>query len=487
MKIRKKSFDTALNAVSHLVKMEYLPQNQELNDIHQRLMKGRSAFEQAATKTMDAVIRMSAMDLTLETNAAAIEQINASMGTAIDSIGGSAASTARIASEVSKAHENLTTTIIEVSDESGRIMEDIRSCENELTSVTELSGAAIATAQEMKADIGGLIETIRHMTEVIAAISSISAQTNLLALNASIEAARAGEAGRGFSVVAEEIRSLAEETKSLTGRMGTFAAAIQEASSKSSDSVDTTVAELEHINDNIQNVWKITGQNRKGVDHIADSVSSLAAVSEEISSSMHELDNQMQNINGECLDLRGSMDLLAVSSNAIAELAAPSKVIEKHLEESTQMMGAMVQDAFYMLDNKVLLNCLNSAVEAHRNWLGTLAQMAQTGTPKVLQTDCTKCGLGHFYYAFKPVHPQLVDIWKGLEAKHKTFHSYGTEMIRTIQSGNHGELEQIYKKAETCSKDLNADFQSIIRIIESLSKDGVRVFERGTTPQNEKV
>ena len=197
---------------------------------------------------------------------------------------------------------------------------------------------------------------------------------------------------------------------------------------------------------------------------------------------MHELDNQMQNINGECLDLRGSMDLLAASSNAIAELAAPSKVIEKHLEESTQMMGAMVQDAFYMLDNKVLLNCLNSAVEAHRNWLSTLAEMAQTGTLKVLQTDCTKCGLGHFYYAFKPVHPQLVDIWNGLEAKHKTFHSYGTEMIRAIQSGNHKELEQIYKKAETCSKDLNADFLSIIRIIESLSKDGVRVFERGTTP-----
>lgn len=484
MKIRKKSFDTALNAVSHLVKMEYLPQNQELNDIHQRLMKGRSAFEQAATKTMDAVIRMSAMDLTLETNAAAIEQINASMGTAIDSIGGSAASTARIASEVSKAHENLTTTIIEVSDESGRIMEDIRSCENELTSVTELSGAAIATAQEMKADIGGLIETIRHMTEVIAAISSISAQTNLLALNASIEAARAGEAGRGFSVVAEEIRSLAEETKSLTGRMGTFAAAIQEASSKSSDSVDTTVAELEHINDNIQNVWKITGQNRKGVDHIADSVSSLAAVSEEISSSMHELDNQMKHINEECQDLRGSMDSLAASSRSIAELAAPSKMIEKHLEESTQIMGAMVQDAFYMLDNKVLLNCLNSAVDAHRNWLDTLGEMARTGTLKVLQTDCTKCGLGHFYYAFQPVHPQITKIWNGLEAKHKTFHSYGTEMIRAIQSGHCEELQPIYKKAEDSSRELIADFQSMIRIIESLSKDGVRIFEKEAAVHN---
>ncbi len=484
MKIRKRTFDTALNAVSRLVEMEYVPQNQELNDIHRRLMKGRRDFELAATKTMDAVIRMSAMDLTLESSAAKIEQINDSMCAAVDGISKSAGSTAGIASDVSKAHENLTTTIIEVSDESSRIMEDIRSCEGELTSISGMSSTAISTAQGMKTDIGGLIDTVRNMTEAIAAINSISAQTNLLALNASIEAARAGDAGRGFSVVAEEIRSLAEEAKSLTGRMGTFVSEIQEASRKSSNSVDTTVAELEHINDNIQKVWKITGQNRKGMDHIADSVSSLAAVSEEISSSMHELDNQMQHINEECQDLRGNMDSLAISSSSIGELAAPSKLIEKHLEESTQIMGAMVQDAFYMLDNRVLLNCLNSAVDAHHNWLNTLAEMAQTGTLKVLQTDCTKCGLGHFYYAFKPVNPQITGIWNGLEAKHKNFHAYGKEMIRAIKAGDGADLQQIYKKAEACSKDLNADFQSIIRIIESLSKDGIRVFERETGTQN---
>ncbi len=484
MKIRKRTFDTALNAVSRLVEMEYVPQNQELNDIHRRLMKGRRDFELAATKTMDAVIRMSAMDLTLESSAAKIEQINDSMGAAVDGISKSAGSTAGIASDVSKAHENLTATIIEVSDESSRIMEDIRSCEGELTSISGMSSTAISTAQGMKTDIGGLIDTVRNMTEAIAAINSISAQTNLLALNASIEAARAGDAGRGFSVVAEEIRSLAEEAKSLTGRMGTFVSEIQEASRKSSNSVDTTVAELEHINDNIQKVWKITGQNRKGMDHIADSVSSLAAVSEEISSSMHELDNQMQHINEECQDLRGNMDSLAISSSSIGELAAPSKLIEKHLEESTQIMGAMVQDAFYMLDNRVLLNCLNSAVDAHHNWLNTLAEMAQTGTLKVLQTDCTKCGLGHFYYAFKPVNPQITEIWNGLEAKHKNFHAYGKEMIRAIKAGDGADLQQIYKKAEACSKDLNADFQSIIRIIESLSKDGIRVFEQETGTQN---
>ena len=257
---------------------------------------------------------------------------------------------------------------MEVSDESGKIMEEIRHCEQSLTSITDLSATAISTAKEMKEDIYGLIDIIQNMNEAIAAINSISAQTNLLALNASIEAARAGEAGRGFAVVAEEIRELADGTKALTGRMGTFIDRIQEASNKSSDSVDTTVAELEHINENIQNVWEITGKNRTGMDHITDSVSSLAAVSEEISSSMNELDHQMQYVNGQCQSLKENADSLSISSHSIAELVDPAKTIEKHLDESAKLMGNMARDAFYMLDNQIILNCLNSAIQAHQSW-----------------------------------------------------------------------------------------------------------------------
>lgn len=483
MKIRKKGTLTAIESISRLVPMNYDTRNGALNDIHQRLMKGRGEFEQAATKCMDAVIRMSAMDLTLETNASVIEQINTSIVEAAATINEAAGSTARITSEVSKAHENLTSTIIEVSDEAGSMMEDIRNCEKELTSISGLSTTAISTAQEMKNDLRGLIEVIDNMTKVISAINSISSQTNLLALNASIEASRAGEAGRGFSVVAEEIRSLAEETKTLTKRMGTFVDAIQEASHKSSESVETTVAELEQINENIQNVWEITGNNRQSMDHINDSVSSLAAVSEEISSSMNEVDNQMQYVSSECQLLHSNTDALRISSHSISELVEPSKLIEKQLTESTKIMGSMAQDAFYMLDNQVVVNCMNSAIDAHRVWLTTLHEMAQSGTVKVLQTDCTKCGLGHFYYTFKPSNPQIAAIWKELEGKHKTFHSYGTEMIVAIQSGRSQDLQQIYKKAETCSKDLISAFQEIIRMIETLSADNIRIFEE--TPQNE--
>lgn len=477
MKIRRKGMNSAVNSISRLIDMQYDPTNGELNNIHQRLMKGRKEFEQAVTKNMDAVIQMSAMDLTLEANIAIVEQINNSISTAVNEISKSADSTANIAAEVSKAHENLTSTIIEVADESNKIMEDIRNCESELTSITGLSSSAISTAREMKEDIYGLLDIIQHMNQVIEAINSISAQTNLLALNASIEAARAGEAGRGFAVVADEIRDLADETKSLTGKMGAFVTSIQTASQKSSDSVDKTVQELECINENIQNVWKITGNNRTGMDHISDSVSSLAAVSEEISSSMNELDSQMQHVNNECQELNEDAASLTVSSQSMAELVEPSKTIEKHLEESAKIMGAMTQDAFYMLDNQIVINCLNSAIDAHKNWLNTLKDMAQAEKMRVLQTDYTKCGLGRFYYAFQPLNPNVTGIWNGLEEKHKLFHTYGTEMISAINSGRMGELRQIYDKADACSSELISDFQALIRIIEDLTKEHIRIFQ----------
>lgn len=476
MILRKKDFNNTVNSISNLVNMEYT-QNKELNNIHKRLLKGREAFGKAVTKTLDASINMSAMDLTLEANIDIVEKINTAISNSVSSISESASSTANIATEVSKAHESLTSTIIEVSDTSNNVMEDIRNSESELTSITKLSNSVISTANEMKTDIHGLLNIIQGMNEVIEAIDSISSQTNLLALNASIEAARAGEAGKGFAVVAEEIRNLADESKSLTGRMGNFVSSIQEASQKSSDSVDTTVTELENIDKNIQNIWKTTEKNHASMNNIMDSVSSLAAVSEEVSSAINELDEQMQHVSEKCKNLDENSFYLATSSHSIAELVEPAKNIENYLEEASKIFGEMVHDRFYMLDNQVMINCLTSAIEAHEKWLNNLKDIAQTGQTKALQTDCTKCGLGHFYYSFKPLNPKVVNIWNSLDAKHKTFHSYGVEMLSAVNAGRTDDLEQIYKKAEACSNELINDLKSLINIIESLTKENVRIFE----------
>lgn len=476
MRLHKKDFNTAIASISQLVDMEYKPANGELNQIHQRLVSGRKEFEQAVVCTMDAVIQMSAMDLVLETNVNTLDQVNLSITDSVHTIAESAASTSVTSGEVSIAHENLTSAIVEVSDESAKIMDEISMCEQHLDSVSGFSADIISNAKEMKTDIQGLLDVVSHMGDAIGAISAISSQTNLLALNASIEAARAGEAGKGFAVVAESIRKLADESKTLTERMGSFLDCVKDASEKSLNSVDGTVSELEHMNEDIHKIFKITGNNRASMVHINDSVSSLAAVSEQISGSMNELDNHSKYVHEQCEELKKHAELLSCCSQSIAESAQSSKTTEAHLEESTKIMGELARDAFYMLDNQVILNCMKNAVTAHQNWLQTLKEMAQSGQLHPLQTDCSKCGLGHFYDAFHPVNPAVKELWDGLDEKHRTFHSYGTQMITAIRAGEASTLPKIYESAKQCSNDLISDFQKLIRTIEALSEKHIRIF-----------
>ena len=84
------------------------------------------------------------------------------------------------------------------------------------TKSAEMAHKLVSHAEATNATIRSLSEAVARIGSVVGLISNIAAQTNLLALNATIEAARAGEAGRGFSVVASEVKSLATQTAKAT-------------------------------------------------------------------------------------------------------------------------------------------------------------------------------------------------------------------------------------------------------------------------------
>lgn len=453
-----------IHAVAEMRDTDYSKQP-ELGEIYKRLIQGRSQFEEAMAGDIDAVMQISSLDLAINHHTDNMISLSDNVAEATQHIYGASAETSQVAGQVNEQHEELTTTIIQASEASEEVYKKIEEGQEELTNIRDLSDQAIDVSKEMQKDMDELLGVINRMNEVIAGINSISSQTNLLALNASIEAARAGEAGRGFAVVADEIRELAEETQKLTGNMGLFVESIRVASEKSAASATSTIEALGVMTDKIKNVWELNDENQKNVSKISGEISSLAAVSEEISSSMAELEAQSANIEAQCDELKSNTTNMRTVCKEMQTVTKPIGQIEHTLDEAAKKMGKMTDDPFFRTRKPEFARYCQTAIAAHKGWLANLKRMVDERTVLPIQLNSSKCGFGHFYYAMTPKTKEVRPIWDALEAKHKKFHDYGTQVQKALFAEDYGKAEQVYKEAENYSKELIADLEEMIKIV----------------------
>ena len=130
---------------------------------------------------------------------------------------------------------------------------------------TRIAREAVAQAEKTDGRIAELTRAASRITDVVKLIAAIAEQTNLLALNATIEAARAGESGKGFAIVAQEVKALAAQTAKATGEIGLQIAAVQAATQDS-------VASIKEIGGTIGRIAEIAavitdGGRTAGSDH----------------------------------------------------------------------------------------------------------------------------------------------------------------------------------------------------------------------------
>lgn len=465
MKPKKKDL---WQSMLELEERDYSKKSIEMEEMYQRLSAGRSQFQEAMEKVFDSLMRISSLDLSLGHYSEILQNISDSASKATELIHMATGEAASVSETVSLQHEELTNTIINISEESNGVYQKIEEGQRELTETKEVSDQTICDSKEMQQDMKQLSEIISQMNQVIGGINSISSQTNLLALNASIEAARAGEAGKGFAVVADEIRKLADETQNLTASMGHFVSDIQSAFTKSAQSVDHTIYSLETVTGKVSHIWNLNEDNRKHLEEITNNISSLAGLSEEISSSIMELESRTADIDSQCGVLRQDVDALRTHGQEIDQITAPLTEVETALDASAKLMGRMSEDAFYKLSDQNFAAYIEKAISAHKSWLGNLEKIVKEKKILPLQVNEQKCGFGHFYYAINPANPDVLKNWKELGEKHKKFHSYGKQVIDALFEGNGEQAQKIYKEAKQYSEELMKELEDIREASSSL-------------------
>ncbi|MBE3663655.1 chemotaxis protein [Vibrio navarrensis] len=169
--------------------------------------------------------------------------------------------------------------------------------------------------------VNKLKEGVMQISEVTSVISGISEQTNLLALNAAIEAARAGEQGRGFAVVADEVRNLAgrthhstDEIQTTINRLQQLAVAAVDAMQKSRSLADSSVAQAEHAGEDLQLIVD-------HIRHVSDKATQIATAAEEQSAVAEEMNRNVSGINDAAMEMSQAVNFLAEESETLAELS----------------------------------------------------------------------------------------------------------------------------------------------------------------------
>lgn len=171
--------------------------------------------------------------------------------------------------------------------------------------------------------ISNLGEDIHKINEITNFINNISEQTNLLALNAAIEAARAGESGRGFSVVADEIRKLAEQSKASSENINVL---IREISSNSNSILKTT----DEMNNEFQGESDIINTALASFKHIISSINAIIPRIEEINSSALSINNDKNLISEKIEEASSIAEEVSASSQ---EISASSEEMSSSSEE----------------------------------------------------------------------------------------------------------------------------------------------------------
>lgn len=346
-------------------------------------------------------------------------------------------------SQISAAVEQMAATVVESSKNAGDASQAATKANETAAQGGEIVTNTISgmqriaqTVRESADSIGKLARSADQIGEIIGVIDDIADQTNLLALNAAIEAARAGEQGRGFAVVADEVRKLAERTGKATGEITDMIKGIQTDTSTAVSSMESGLKEVE--------------AGRSLTDRAGDSLHQIVEMSDQVLEMIRQIATASEQQSSAAEQISKNIEYIATVTRESASGASQAAAAAEELNQQAEGMRKMVS-AFRLSGGNT--GIIELAKQDHRLYVKKLDAVIKrpetAGTWK--RVDHHTCRFGKWYYSEESREYRGDEAFIAVEPPHIKVHEFANKAVDLAAAGKLAEASEARDKAHQAS------------------------------------
>jgi methyl-accepting chemotaxis protein len=296
------------------------PQTAKLTSIgRDEVGRASSLVNSVLDKMIETIDSYNGMRANLRGVLGELAETSSSLSAASEEMAASAEESGRAIGDVAAGAERQVHMVEEAKGRAGSARTD---AEEGATAARE-AASAMATVHASASGVTSAMEQLRTKSEriggIVETITAIADQTNLLALNAAIEAARAGEQGRGFAVVADEVRKLAEEAQGAASEIASLIGEIQQETVSAADAVGATATQIDESTGTVDRARHAFEAILSGTQAVDGALDEVAAVAEQTSASSEEVSATAQ-------ETAASAQTLATTAEGLARVVAGFRV-----------------------------------------------------------------------------------------------------------------------------------------------------------------